>query len=102
MLIKVLARPSFINLGKKASLSSLRTDQTFFGLRFINLGCAFWSNNNLPKWGSKTKKEKRKVPLHRTIEMSLSPEQEVILAPLRAKVKEQVNSSIFLFENCSL
>jgi hypothetical protein len=43
-----------------------------------------------PTWGSKSKKDKRKVPLRLTIDMSLSPEQEALLAPLRARVKEQV------------
>ena len=91
MLIKALVQPLVIvaSYGKNSVLKSLTPKTICPGFRFVGQSCIL-SSKTLPKWGSKTKKDKRKVPLHRTIEMSLGPEQETILAPLRAKVKEQV------------
>ena len=48
-----------------------------------------FNTDNKPVWGSKTKVEKRKVKL-KTFEFeAMDPEVEAVLAPFRAKVKEQ-------------
>ena len=40
-------------------------------------------------WGSKSKVDKRRLKLRGTVYEAMDPEAETILAPLRAKVKEQ-------------
>jgi hypothetical protein len=51
-----------------------------------------WKNEeHLRKWGSKNKVSKRRVPLALTVDMALTADQEALLAPFRAKVKEQVS-----------
>ena len=64
-----------------------RTVPSFLGLVQPR---SFSSSEPSSKWGSKSKKDKRKIPLHLSTDMSLSPESEALLAPFRARVKEQV------------
>ena len=86
-LMPIRALPSIVTFAKGLLLKSSRS---VTASRFVHHTQPVVASIDPPKWGSKNKKDKRKVPLHRTIEMSLSPESEAILAPLRAKVKEQV------------
>ena len=47
------------------------------------------SDKKGPVWGSKSKVDKRRLKLRGTVYEAMDPEAEAILAPLRAKVKEQ-------------
>ena len=86
-----VTRPSIVTFAKNLLLRRVTPAS-----RFVHHSRPVVASIESPKWGSKNKKDKRKVPLHRTIEMSLSPESEAILAPLRAKVKEQVRVFYFV------
>ena len=93
MQFKSLIQPSFICFTKGILFRSSLRKESLQTLIFSNFSSAKHSSS---KWGSKSKKDKRQIPLQSSLDMSLNPDQEALLAPYRARVKEQVNIKFFL------